>query len=95
MINDGKVNVWDVIGEKVVKIQEYEIGSVGFGSFGMCVDFSRDGKYIVSGYQNGVVYIFDNDIGRILFLLLGIYCLCFYFYINIGLINVLGFVKFV
>ncbi|KAH8175562.1 WD domain, g-beta repeat domain-containing protein [Sarocladium implicatum] len=70
--NEGKINVWDVTGEKAAKIQEYETGSAGSGSFGMCVDLSRDGKYTASGHQNGAVYIFDNDTGRILFSLPGL-----------------------
>lgn len=69
--NDGKINVWDVTGEKYSRVQEYETGSAGSGSFGMCVDLSRDGKYTASGHQNGAVYIFDNDTGRILFSLSG------------------------
>lgn len=72
--NEGKINVWDVTGEKPAKIQEYETGSAGSGSFGMCVDLSRDGKYTASGHQNGAVYIFNNDTGRILFSLSGTCC---------------------
>lgn len=71
--NDGRINVWDVTGEKPSKAQEYETGSAGSGSFGMCVDLSRDGKYTASGHQNGAVYIFDNENGRILYSLSGEY----------------------
>ncbi|KAJ3527899.1 hypothetical protein NM208_g10479 [Fusarium decemcellulare] len=70
--NDGRVNVWDVAGENKSKIREYETGSAGSGSFGMSVDLSRDGKYTASGHQNGSVYIFNNDTGRILYSLSGL-----------------------
>lgn len=69
--NDGRINVWDISDEKRPKIQEYETGSPGSGSFGMCVDLSTDGKFTASGHQNGSVYIFNNDTGRILFSLSG------------------------
>jgi superkiller protein 8 len=69
--NDGRINVWDIGGEKPTKIQEYETGSAGSGSFGMCVDLSRDGKYTASGHKNGAVYVFNNDTGRILYSLSG------------------------
>ncbi|KLO91142.1 hypothetical protein CEK26_007036 [Fusarium fujikuroi] len=70
--NDGRVNVWDVMDEKKPKIREYETGSAGSGSFGMSVDLSRDGKYTASGHQNGSVYIFNNDTGRVLYSLSGL-----------------------
>lgn len=65
--NDGRIIVWNVAEPEKVKAQEYETGSGGSGSFGMCVDLSRDGKYTASGHQNGAVYIFDNSTGRILY----------------------------
>ncbi|GKT56330.1 meiotic recombination protein rec14 [Colletotrichum tofieldiae] len=64
---DGRVNVWDVGEEGTPKIREYETGSPGSGSFGMSVDLSRDGKYTASGHENGAVYVFNNDTGRLLF----------------------------
>ncbi|KAF4452498.1 gtp-binding protein beta subunit-like protein [Fusarium austroafricanum] len=70
--NDGRVNVWHVADEKKAKIREYETGSAGSGSFGMSVDLSRDGKYTASGHQNGSVYIFNNDTGRVLYSLSGL-----------------------
>ncbi|KAJ4155199.1 hypothetical protein LMH87_000455 [Akanthomyces muscarius] len=70
--NDGRINVWDVVDEGKPKIREYETGSSGSGSFGMCVDLSRDGKFTASGHQNGAIYIFDNDTGRILYSLSGL-----------------------
>ena len=69
--NDGRINVWDISSESKPKIQEYETGSPGSGSFGMCVDLSRDGMYTASGHQNGAVYIFNNETGRIKFSLSG------------------------
>ncbi|KAK2597987.1 Ski complex subunit Rec14 [Conoideocrella luteorostrata] len=64
---DGRINVWNLADESKPKIQEYETGSAGSGSFGMSVDLSRDGKYTASGHQNGAVYIFNNGTGRILY----------------------------
>lgn len=63
--------MYDVADEKKPKIREYETGSAGSGSFGMCVDLSRDGKFTASGHQNGAIYIFNNDTGRILYSLSG------------------------
>ncbi|RGP62505.1 GTP-binding protein beta subunitlike protein [Fusarium sporotrichioides] len=70
--NDGRINVWDIVDEKKPKIREYETGSAGSGSFGMSVDLSRDGKFTASGHQNGSVYIFNNDTGRVLYSLSGL-----------------------
>ena len=64
---DGRINVFDVADEKKPKIREYETASAGNGSFGMCVDLSRDGKFTASGHQNGAIYIFNNETGRILY----------------------------
>ncbi|CAH0041308.1 unnamed protein product [Clonostachys solani] len=69
---DGRVNVWNLSGESKAKVQEYETGSPGSGSFGLSVDLSRDGKFTASGHQNGSVYIFNNETGRILFSLSGL-----------------------
>ncbi|KAI8201700.1 GTP-binding protein beta subunit [Colletotrichum sp. SAR 10_76] len=62
---DGRINVWDIGEEGTPKIREYETGSPGSGSFGMSVDLSRDGKFTASGHQNGSVYLFNNDTGRL------------------------------
>ncbi|UKZ51447.1 hypothetical protein TrVGV298_005207 [Trichoderma virens] len=70
--SDGRINVWDVADQGKAKIREYETGSAGSGSFGMCVDLSRDGKFTASGHQNGSVYVFNNDTGRILYSLSGL-----------------------
>lgn len=63
---DGRINVWDLFAAKRgAKIQEYETGSSSTGSFGSCVDLSLDGKYTASGHQNGAVYVFNNQSGRL------------------------------
>jgi superkiller protein 8 len=63
---DGRINVWDLVADRK-KITEYETK----GSFGMCIDMSRDGRFTASGHQNGGVYVFNNDTGRILYSLPG------------------------
>ncbi|RYP55470.1 hypothetical protein DL769_010150 [Monosporascus sp. CRB-8-3] len=70
---DGRINVWDLFAsERGVKIQEYETGSASTGSFGLCVDLSLDGKYTASGHQNGAVYVFNNETGRLQYSLPGL-----------------------
>ncbi|KAH9893827.1 WD40 repeat-like protein [Xylariomycetidae sp. FL2044] len=69
--HDGRINVWEVSGERE-KIREYETGSGGAGSFGMCVDLSQDGKFTASGHQSGAVYVFNNDTGRLQYSLSGL-----------------------
>ena len=63
---DGRINVWDLFDGKK-KIREYETK----GSFGMCIDMSRDGRFTASGHENGGVYVFNNDTGRMLYSLPG------------------------
>ncbi|KZF25721.1 putative meiotic recombination protein Ski8/Rec14 [Xylona heveae TC161] len=58
---DGRINVWETSGNRE-KIRQYETK----GSFGMSIDLSLDGRFTASGHENGSVYIFDNDTGRIL-----------------------------
>jgi len=62
---DGRINVWDLA---VGKIAQYETK----GSFGCAVDISRDGKFTASGHENGAVYVFNNDTGRMLYSLPGL-----------------------
>lgn len=69
--SDGRVNVWDVAADEQTKVQAYEAGDDGSGSFAMCVDLSRDAKYTASGHQDGSVYVYDNTTGRILYSLSG------------------------
>jgi superkiller protein 8 len=63
---DGRINVWDLAADRK-KIREYETK----GSFGMCIDMSRDGRFTASGHENGGVYVFNNDTGRMLYSLPG------------------------
>ncbi|KAI4088004.1 MAG: hypothetical protein LQ344_006379 [Seirophora lacunosa] len=64
---DGRINVWDNLGGST-KIREFETK----GSFGMAIDLSVDGRYTASGHENGGVYIFNNDTGRLLHSLPGL-----------------------
>ncbi|CAG8976509.1 hypothetical protein HYALB_00006006 [Hymenoscyphus albidus] len=64
---DGRINVWDLV-EGRKKIREYGTK----GSFGMCIDMSRDGKFTASGHENGGVYLFNNDTGRMVYSLPGL-----------------------
>ncbi|KAL8785341.1 MAG: hypothetical protein Q9213_003406 [Squamulea squamosa] len=64
---DGRINVWDNFGG-YRKIREFETK----GSFGMAIDLSPDGRYTASGHENGGVYIFNNDTGRLLHSLPGL-----------------------
>lgn len=69
---DGRVIVWDVVDRGSPKIiREYETSTGSSGSFGMCVDLSGNGKFTASGHQNGTVYIFNNDSGRLVHALTG------------------------
>lgn len=77
---DGRIHVWDTTttstataGSNPSKIRTYETGSSSSsGSFGLCVDLSRDGRYTASGHQNGSVYVFNNDTGRLQYSLPGL-----------------------
>lgn len=71
---DGRINVWEVNANGGKKIQEYETGSGGTGSFGLSVDLSRDGKFTASGHQSGAVYVFNNSTGKIQYSLPGKFC---------------------
>ncbi|KAF2085975.1 WD40 repeat-like protein [Saccharata proteae CBS 121410] len=65
---DGRINVWDTSSPEKQKIRSYETK----GSFGMCVDLSTDGRFTASGHENGSVYVFNNDTGRLLHSLPGL-----------------------
>ncbi|KAL7624176.1 Ski complex subunit Rec14 [Parahypoxylon ruwenzoriense] len=69
---DGRINVWDLYGDRSATMREYETGSAGAGTFGLCVDLSRDGKYTASGHQSGAVYVFNNNTGRLQYSLPGL-----------------------
>ncbi|MCJ1412844.1 superkiller [Ptychographa xylographoides] len=64
---DGRINVWDCLDGRR-KIREYETK----GSYGMAIDLSVDGRFTASGHENGGVYIFNNDSGRLLHSLPGL-----------------------
>ena len=84
---DGRINVWDILGDRL-KIREFETK----GSFGLSIDLVRiktlvtifmlntsqslDGRYTVSGHENGGVYVFNNDSGRLLHSLAGMWTVC-------------------
>ncbi|KAK3171085.1 hypothetical protein OEA41_003169 [Lepraria neglecta] len=57
---DGRINVWDYLADGA-KIREFETK----GSFGMSIDLSADGRFTASGHENGGIYIFNNDTGRL------------------------------
>lgn len=57
---DGRINVWDNLANGA-KIREFETK----GSFGMSIDLSVDGRFTASGHENGGIYIFNNDTGRL------------------------------
>ncbi len=59
---DGRINVWDLLTNRT-KIREYETK----GSFGLCIHMSRDGRFTASGHENGGVYVFNNETGRMLY----------------------------
>ncbi|KAK7562683.1 WD40-repeat-containing domain protein [Phyllosticta paracitricarpa] len=64
--HDGRINVWETSSKE--KIREYETK----GSFGLSVHLSLDGRFTASGHENGSVYIFNNDTGRLLHSLPGL-----------------------
>ncbi|KAI1076401.1 WD40 repeat-like protein [Whalleya microplaca] len=70
--HDGRINVWDLLGDRSASIRQYETGTASSDSFGLCVDLSRDGKYTVSGHQSGGVFVFNNDTGRLQYSLSGL-----------------------
>ncbi|KAL1967507.1 hypothetical protein VTN77DRAFT_3022 [Rasamsonia byssochlamydoides] len=65
--HDGHIKVWD-LSANGEQIRDFETK----GSFGTCIDMSADGKYIASGHENGSIYIFSNETGRMPFSLSGL-----------------------
>ncbi|KAK4189821.1 meiotic recombination protein rec14 [Podospora australis] len=68
--SDGRIHVWDLQAKE--RIQSYETGARGTGSFAMSVDLSRDGRLTASGHESGAVYVFNNDAGRMVYSLSGL-----------------------
>ncbi|KAJ5936974.1 WD domain protein [Penicillium verhagenii] len=64
---DGRIGVWD-LGDNGTQIRDHETK----GSFGTCIDLSLDGRFIASGHENGAVYIFSTETGRMPFSLSGL-----------------------
>ncbi|OGM43783.1 hypothetical protein ABOM_006915 [Aspergillus bombycis] len=64
---DGHIRVWD-LDANGEQIRDYETK----GSFGTCIDLSVDGRLIASGHENGSVYIFSTETGRMPFSLSGL-----------------------
>ncbi|RAL00230.1 SKI complex subunit WD repeat protein SKI8 [Aspergillus ibericus CBS 121593] len=64
---DGHIRVWD-LDTNGEEIRDYETK----GSFGTCIDLSADGRFIASGHENGSVYIFSTESGRMPFSLSGL-----------------------
>ncbi|KAI4640146.1 uncharacterized protein J4E78_010731 [Alternaria triticimaculans] len=59
---NGNINVWSLNkDEGMPRIREYETK----GSFGLSVDLSRNGTYTASGHENGSIYVFNNETGRL------------------------------
>lgn len=67
---DGRINVWDLVNGRK-KINEFKTK----GSFGMSVDMSRDGRFTASGHEDGSVYIFNNESGKMVYSLPSTYTL--------------------
>ncbi|KAJ5212699.1 WD40 repeat-like protein [Penicillium cinerascens] len=64
---DGHIGVWDLKADGA-QIRDHETK----GSFGTCVDLSADGQFIATGHENGAVYIFTTEHGRMPFSLSGL-----------------------
>ncbi|PLB44065.1 WD40 repeat protein [Aspergillus steynii IBT 23096] len=64
---DGHIKVWD-LSSNGEQIRDYETK----GSFGTCLDMSADGRFIASGHENGSIYIFSTETGRMPFSLSGL-----------------------
>ncbi|KAJ5689763.1 Meiotic recombination protein Ski8/Rec14 [Penicillium macrosclerotiorum] len=64
---DGHVKAWD-LNDSGAQIRDHETK----GSFGTCIDLSADGQLIASGHENGAVYVFSTETGRMPFSLSGL-----------------------
>lgn len=43
------------------------------GSLGMAIDLSRDGRFTATGHDDGGIYVFNNETGKMLYSLSGMY----------------------
>ncbi|KAF3015689.1 superkiller [Penicillium rubens] len=64
---EGRINVWDLSADGT-RIRDHETR----GNFGTCIDLSPDGRLIASGHEDGAVYIFSTETGRMPISLLGL-----------------------
>ncbi|KAJ9195378.1 hypothetical protein DTO271D3_1019 [Paecilomyces variotii] len=64
---DGHIKVWDLPGN-CEQIRDHDTK----GSFGTCIDLSADGRLMASGHENGSIFIFRTDTGRMPFSLSGL-----------------------
>ncbi|KAJ5186001.1 Meiotic recombination protein Ski8/Rec14 [Penicillium cf. griseofulvum] len=64
---EGRINVWDLAADGT-RIRDHETK----GSFGTCIDLSPDGRLIASGHEDGAVYMFTTETGRMPFSLSGL-----------------------
>ncbi|KAJ6004089.1 hypothetical protein N7499_000153 [Penicillium canescens] len=64
---DGRINVFDLAADGT-QIRDHETK----GSFGYCIDLSANGRFIATGHENGAVYIFTTETGRMPFSLSGL-----------------------
>ncbi|KAF8473821.1 WD domain protein [Kalaharituber pfeilii] len=65
--HDGRIVTRDTRDLKKI-VSEYTTK----GSFGICADISADGKLTASGHENGGIYVFSNESGRIIHSLSGL-----------------------
>ncbi|KAJ5549757.1 hypothetical protein N7535_002301 [Penicillium sp. DV-2018c] len=64
---DGRVKAWDLAANGEI-IRDH----VTKGSFGLAIDLSPDGRLIATGHQNGRVYVFSTETGRMPYSLPGL-----------------------
>ncbi|ODQ67839.1 WD40 repeat-like protein [Nadsonia fulvescens var. elongata DSM 6958] len=64
---EGNIVLWDVIEDKEKRSFQTK------GTFGTTIDISRDDKLVASGHENGGIYIFEIETGRMTYSLPGHY----------------------
>ncbi|KAL5334063.1 WD40-repeat-containing domain protein [Aspergillus crustosus] len=63
----GHIKAWNLNANEE-EIRDHETK----GGFGTCIDLSPDGRFIASGHENGSVFIFSTETGRMPFSLSGL-----------------------